>query len=65
MKPLQNHTLIYDNECPMCNIYSKGFIIYGMLDEDGREAFAELSFKTGFQFSYPELDKALQHLLKN
>lgn len=44
MKPLKNHTLIYDNECPMCNIYSKGFIKAGMLDESGREAFTELSF---------------------
>lgn len=45
MKTLKNHTLIYDNECPMCNIYSKGFIKSGMLDESGREAFTELSFK--------------------
>ncbi|WEK71358.1 MAG: hypothetical protein P0Y62_07295 [Candidatus Chryseobacterium colombiense] len=45
MKTLKNHTLIYDNECPMCNIYSKGFIKAGMLDENGREAFTELSFK--------------------
>ncbi|MCW3162544.1 DUF393 domain-containing protein [Chryseobacterium oryctis] len=45
MKTLKNHTLIYDNECPMCNIYSKGFIRSGMLDENGREAFTELSFQ--------------------
>jgi len=45
MKTLQNHTLIYDNECPMCNIYSKGFITCGMLDENGREAFTELTLK--------------------
>lgn len=45
MKTLNNHTLIYDNECPMCNIYSKGFIKSGMLDKNGREAFTELSFK--------------------
>ncbi|KQT22579.1 hypothetical protein ASG22_15090 [Chryseobacterium sp. Leaf405] len=45
MKTLKNHILIYDNECPMCNIYSKGFIKSGMLDESGREAFTELSFK--------------------
>jgi len=46
MKALKNHTLIYDNECPMCNIYSKGFIQSGMLDEKGREAFTEISVKT-------------------
>lgn len=45
MKTLQNHTLVYDNECPMCNIYSKGFMKAGMLDESGREAFTELSLK--------------------
>lgn len=45
MKTLKNHTLIYDNECPMCNIYSKGFIQSGMLDESGREAFTELTLK--------------------
>jgi len=43
MKTLKNHTLIYDNECPMCNIYSKGFTKIGMLDENGREAFTEIS----------------------
>lgn len=45
MKTLSNHTLIYDNECPMCNLYSKGFIQCGMLDENGREAFTEISAK--------------------
>lgn len=45
MKTLKNHTLIFDNECPMCNIYSQGFIKAGMLDAGGREAFTELSFK--------------------
>lgn len=43
MKTLKNHTLIYDNECPMCNLYSKGFTQSGMLDVNGREAFTELS----------------------
>lgn len=43
MKTLKNHTLIYDNECPMCSIYSKGFTQCGMLDENGREAFTDIS----------------------
>lgn len=46
MKTLKNHTLIYDNECPMCNIYSKGFTACGMLDENGREAFSEMTLKS-------------------
>lgn len=45
MKTLKNHTLIYDNECPMCNLYSKGFTKCGMLDEDGREAFTEITLR--------------------
>ncbi|OCA78547.1 hypothetical protein BBH99_21305 [Chryseobacterium contaminans] len=43
MKTLKNHTLLYDNECPMCALYSKGFTKSGMLDTDGREAFTEIS----------------------
>lgn len=43
MKTLQNHILIYDNDCPMCNLYSKGFVKTGMLDENGREAFSEIA----------------------
>ncbi|WP_418124508.1 DCC1-like thiol-disulfide oxidoreductase family protein [Chryseobacterium sp. PTM-20240506] len=52
MKTLKNQTLIYDNECPMCNIYSKGFIQCGMLDENGREAFSELSVKSRSVIDY-------------
>lgn len=36
MKKLSNHTLVYDNECPMCDLYTGGFIKAGMLDENGR-----------------------------
>lgn len=46
MKTLLNHTLIYDNDCPMCNLYSKSFIKFGMLNEEGREAFTEMSEET-------------------
>lgn len=42
MKTLSNHTIIYDDECPMCNVYTKAFIRTGMLDQNGREAFSEL-----------------------
>jgi hypothetical protein len=36
MKKLSNHTLVYDSECPMCDLYTKGFIEAGMLDNGGR-----------------------------
>lgn len=45
MKTLKNHTIIYDDECPMCNLYTSAFLYAGMLDQDGREAFSNL--KTG------------------
>lgn len=46
MKTLKNHILIYDNDCPICNVYSKGFIKAGMLDENERETFSEISPET-------------------
>ncbi|MBL6446272.1 DUF393 domain-containing protein [Fulvivirga sp. 29W222] len=42
MKTLKNHTLIYDDECPMCKIYSGAFIRCGMLDNDGRISYDKL-----------------------
>lgn len=42
MKTLKNHTIIYDEECPMCNLYTSAFLHIGMLDENGREAFSNL-----------------------
>lgn len=46
MKTLENRTLIYDSDCPMCNIYSKGFTKCGMLNKNSREAFSEMSDST-------------------
>src|SRR6187551_1648883 len=39
MKTLSNHTLVYDGECPMSDLYTKGFVKTGMLDENGRVAY--------------------------
>ena len=36
MEKLRNHTLVYDSECPMCDLYTRGFIKAGMLGADGR-----------------------------
>ncbi|MGL1885157.1 MAG: DUF393 domain-containing protein [Reichenbachiella sp.] len=41
MKTLTNHTIIYDDECPMCNQYTQAFITTGMLDQEGRVAYSE------------------------
>jgi hypothetical protein len=41
MKTLSDHTLIYDNECPMCDLYTNAFIKTGMLDENGRQCYSD------------------------
>jgi predicted DCC family thiol-disulfide oxidoreductase YuxK len=49
MKTLTNHTLIYDAECPLCNAYTSQFIKQGMLDKNGRTAFADFDFEGNAQ----------------
>lgn len=46
MKTLKDKTLIYDNTCPMCDIYSHAFVSKGMLDKEGRKNFEELDTAT-------------------
>lgn len=43
MKTLKNQTLLYDEDCPLCRIYTKGFIATGMLDENGKKPYCQLS----------------------
>lgn len=47
MNTLKDHTLIYDDECPMCKIYTGAFIRTGMLDENGRKPFSNLTETDG------------------
>lgn len=41
MKTLKHHTLIYDDQCPLCVAYTGAFINSGMLDEKGRTRYEE------------------------
>ena len=43
MKTLENHTLLYDNDCPLCKVYTDGFIKTNMLDTNGRKPFSQLT----------------------
>ncbi|GAA3778883.1 hypothetical protein [Flavobacterium ginsengiterrae] len=43
MKTLENQTLLYDEDCPLCSLYTTGFVKSGMLDENGRKSYCELS----------------------
>ncbi|HEX8060092.1 MAG TPA: hypothetical protein VF473_04115 [Cyclobacteriaceae bacterium] len=48
MEKLSNHTLVYDSECPMCDLYTKGFIKAGMLDNNGRVQYGCALVPAGF-----------------
>jgi predicted DCC family thiol-disulfide oxidoreductase YuxK len=44
MKTLHNHIILYDAECPMCNLYTSAFVRNGLLDN--REAYQQYSGAT-------------------
>lgn len=41
MKTLNDHVILYDNECPMCDLYTNAFVKTEMLDRRGRIPFSE------------------------
>lgn len=43
MKTLNNHTILYDEDCPLCNAYTSTFINTKMLDEEGRKPYCKIS----------------------
>lgn len=43
MKTLKNQTLLYDEDCPLCRVYTKGFITARMLDENGKKPYCQLT----------------------
>lgn len=42
MKTLANQTLIYDEDCPLCRVYTAGFVKAGMLDAHGKQPFSKM-----------------------
>ncbi|MCM5527256.1 hypothetical protein [Parasegetibacter sp. NRK P23] len=42
MRTLRNHLILYDAECPMCQLYTNAFVSSGMMDANGREAYQRL-----------------------
>ncbi|PIE99819.1 MAG: hypothetical protein CR994_09250 [Maribacter sp.] len=42
MGTLENHTLLYDKDCPLCKVYTSGFIKTDMLDANGRKPFCNI-----------------------
>ena len=45
MKTLKKHVIIYDDECPLCDLYTGGFVKSGMLDAKGRTPFRSLDVR--------------------
>jgi hypothetical protein len=39
MKTLENHIVLFDDQCPMCRVYTKTFVATGMLDDNGRASY--------------------------
>jgi predicted DCC family thiol-disulfide oxidoreductase YuxK len=46
MKTSSSKAIVYDSTCPMCALYTKGFVKWGMLEPDNRIAFAQLEADT-------------------
>lgn len=43
MKTLENQTLLFDKDCPLCNAYTNAFIKVKMLDKNGRKAYSDVT----------------------
>lgn len=55
MKTLTHQTLLYDDDCPLCQVYTSGFINVGMLDKNGRKPFGSI---TQEEQNYVDLNRA-------
>ena len=45
MKTLHNQTILYDEDCPLCQVYTSAFVKTGMLDENGRKPYHQICEK--------------------
>lgn len=53
MKTLANHIILYDKDCPLCNLYTGAFVKANMLDKNGRVNYADVNPRC-----YPNMDVA-------
>ena len=42
MQTLKDHVILYDEECPMCNLYTTAFVKSGMLEKTGRACYQKM-----------------------
>lgn len=55
MRTLENQTLIYDEDCPLCRSYTSTFIKTGMLDANGRKPFHQI---TDLEMNFVDMQRA-------
>ncbi|MBD0255333.1 MAG: DUF393 domain-containing protein [Cytophagales bacterium] len=46
MRTLKEHVIIYDDQCPLCHLYTGAFVKTGMLEPGGRQAYTCLGPET-------------------
>lgn len=46
MKTLKNYALIYDDQCPLCQVYTKALVVTGVFEKKGREAYQVMEKQT-------------------
>ena len=59
MNTLKNQTLLFDEDCPLCQVYTKGFIKTKMLDNNGRKPFHEV---TETEQQFVDLNRAVNEI---
>lgn len=55
MRTLENQTLLYDEDCPLCRSYTSTFIKTGMLDANGRKPFHQI---TQLEMDFVDMQRA-------
>lgn len=46
MNTLKNHLILFDADCPLCKVYTQGFVNLGILDKKGRLSYQEFPANT-------------------
>lgn len=46
MNTLKNHLILFDADCPLCTLYTKGFVSLGILEKEGRLSYQEFPPET-------------------
>ena len=46
MRTLRNYALIYDDQCPICQVYTKALVVTGVFEKKGREAYQVMDNQT-------------------